>query len=333
MQREISIAPMVDISTIYFRQLLRLMSNNLKIYTEMLSSSQLTNSEYDISNLYIHPNERPIIGQLGGSDPETMAKAGFLLQSQGFSEININCGCPSCKVKEGSFGACLMLNPDLVRRICSEIRSQVQIPLTVKCRIGVDNHDTYPELLSFIDTVRQSGVNEFVIHARKAILKGLSPADNRRIPPLRYNWVYDLQKDFPSLKFHINGGITSHFMIQDNLSRGLGVMIGRLSYEDPYFFSKIDSLYFNTEDPIHTRKELLLAYAGACEDIQQGLGKRSNKVLMTKPIVNLFKNQRGSNPYRVMLDKASKDKNITFTQGVDMVIEKMEEINQEALNS
>ena len=187
MQREISIAPMVDISTVYFRQFMRILSKNTKIYTEMLSAAQIVKNPNEHNSLYIHPNEHPVVSQLGGNNPIVLSKATKVLQSFGYSEINLNCGCPSGKVKEGCFGACLMLNPDLVRQICSEMINSVSIPVTVKCRLGVDNSDTYPELFTFIDTVKQSGVNEFIIHARKAFLSGLSPAENRRVPELNYN--------------------------------------------------------------------------------------------------------------------------------------------------
>ena len=187
MHAEISIAPMIDISTIYFRQLMRILSKHTKLYTEMLSSTQLVKENFDEKILYIHPNECSVVAQLGGNDPITLSQAAALVELNGFSEINLNCGCPSCKVKEGSFGACLMLNPEHVRNICEEMKKTVSIPITVKCRLGVDDHDTYPELANFIEIVRQSGVSEFIIHARKALLSGLSPTENRKIPPLRYD--------------------------------------------------------------------------------------------------------------------------------------------------
>lgn len=333
MQREISIAPMIDISTLYFRQFMRLLSKSTKIYTEMLSAAQVVSENYLESNLYIHPNEFPIVGQLGGNNALMLSQAAMILQGKGFSEINLNCGCPSCKVKNGSFGACLMLNPEKVREICSEIKKNVDIPVTVKCRLGVDDHDTYPELVNFIGIVKESGVSEFIIHARKALLSGLSPAQNRKIPPLRYDWVYQLQTDFPELKLHINGGITEHSSIQDNLDRGLGVMIGRLSYEDPWFFRNIDSLYFGKPDFLNTRREALEKYAEACEEILQVSGSKANKSMISKPIVNLFKSQAGGHLYRNELDKAMKNKAIGFTQAVNSIIEIMEKINPEALDS
>jgi tRNA-dihydrouridine synthase A len=207
MKKEISIAPMVDISTVYFRQLMRILSRNTKIYTEMLSASGISRENFDLKSLYIHNNEHPIVAQLGGSNPSSLSHSAQILESLGYSEINLNCGCPSGKVKEGSFGACLMLNPESVFQLCSEMKRKLSIPLTVKCRLGVDDRDSYEELFEFIDTVKKSGVDEFVIHARKAYLNGLSPAENRTVPPLNYSWVYDLQRDFPSTRFHINGGI------------------------------------------------------------------------------------------------------------------------------
>lgn len=330
MKKEISIAPMVDISTVYFRQLMRILSRNTKIYTEMLSASNISKPSFEAKSVYLHPNEHPVIAQLGGSDASSLSSSAKILESMGYSEINLNCGCPSGRVKEGCFGACLMLNPSTVLELCSEIKRNISIPLTVKCRLGVDDRDSYEELFEFIDTVKKSGVNEFIIHARKAFLNGLSPAENRNVPPLNYNWVYDLQRDFPTTRFHINGGIVNHGLIQENLNRGLGVMIGRLSYEDPFFFRNIDSTYFLEEDNARSRKEILRLYADACEEIQENIGK-SNKVLMSKPIVNLFKGQKGNSRYRGELNKAVQDKSIGFTEVVENIINLMQDVNQEAL--
>lgn len=332
MKKEISIAPMIDISTVYFRQLMRILSKNTKIYTEMLSAASISKPSFDPKAYYIHHNEHPIIAQLGGSDPISLSKSAEILQSLGYSEINLNCGCPSCKVKEGSFGACLMLNPDHVRQICHEMKKVLTVPLTVKCRLGVDDHDSYEHVFQFIDTVNKAGINEFIIHARKAFLNGLSPAENRTVPPLKYDWVYQLQSDFPQIRFHINGGINNHIQIQENLERGLGVMIGRLSYEDPWFFRNIDSLYFNSDDSVFSRRELMESYSFACEEIQSNVGK-SNKTLMSKPIVNLFKNQKGNSKYRNEFNKLCQDKNLTFTQVIDSIIEIMDSINPESLDN
>lgn len=328
---DISIAPMVDVSTVYFRQLMRILSSNTKIYTEMLSSSQVIKDPLNSSMLYIHPNEYPVVGQLGGSDPEILAESALVLQNKGFSEINLNCGCPSSRVKNGCFGACLMLDPDLVQRLCSEMIKKVTVPVTVKCRIGVDNNDSYPELFNFIDTVCKSGVNEFIIHARKAYLSGLSPAENRTVPELKYSWVYELQKDFPGVKFHINGGISTHEAIKENLGRNLGVMIGRLAYEDPWFFKNIDSLYYQAPDKASTRGELLELYSYACEEIVLNSNTKPNKSLMTKPIINLFKNERGSKYYRAELDRLAKDKDSDFTENILEIIEFMKNINPDAI--
>ena len=311
---------------------MRILSKSTKIYTEMLSAANFVKGGFSESSFYIHPNEFPVVAQLGGCDGSSLAQAAQMLQSKGFSEINLNCGCPSSKVKDGSFGACLMLDPDKVQRICYEMKRNLSIPVTVKCRLGVDDHDSYPELLNFIDTVRQAGVHEFIIHARKALLSGLSPADNRKVPPLRYDWVYRLQSDFPAIKFHINGGINEHSMIRENLDRGLGVMIGRLSYEDPWFFRNIDSLYYGMEDTVHTRMEALEIYAATCEDVKRASGSNANKSMLSKPIVNLFKHQNGNSLYRSELNRLAKDKNIEFGVLVENIIEIMEKANPEALH-
>ncbi len=156
-----------------------------------------------------NPVEHPVVVQLGGSDPVKMAKAASICAAMGYNEININCGCPSPKVKEGAFGAVLMNEPKTVADIVAEMKKLVSVPVTVKCRLGVDDHDSYEEVSKFITTVSAAGASHFIIHARKAFLNGLNPKENRTVPPLRYDWVYKLVKDFPKLQFSLNGGLQS----------------------------------------------------------------------------------------------------------------------------
>jgi len=213
-----------------------------------------------------------VVVQLGGNDPTLLGAAASLCELKGFDQINLNCGCPSNRVQDGKFGACLMLEPELVRDCCAEMKRRVQIPVTVKCRLGVDDHDSYENLENFISIVSSSGVDEFVVHARKAILSGLTPTQNRTIPKINYEYVYQLQERFPDLKFHINGeiatdkqGIGRHDSIRQQINKGLGAMIGRVAYNYPWLFRNMDSLYYGVPDQGLNRREIILQYAEFCD--------------------------------------------------------------------
>ncbi|PSC72239.1 tRNA-dihydrouridine synthase A [Micractinium conductrix] len=205
----LSVAPMMDWTDLYYRQLARLISRHTWLYTEMVVDQTIIHTPYLDKFLWFPPEQRPIVCQLGGSDPQLLARAAAIVQRYGYDEINLNCGCPSDRVAgAGCFGAAMMLRPELVAACCKAMAEAVSTPITVKCRLGVDSFDSYPELARFIAAVASgSPVRHFIIHARKCLLKGLNPHQNRTVPPLRYEWVWALKRDFPHLDFSLNGGV------------------------------------------------------------------------------------------------------------------------------
>ena len=231
--RLISIAPMMDCTDRHDRYFLRLIAPHLLLYTEMITANALVHGERE-RFLAFDPNEHPVALQLGGADPQKVAYCAKLGEARGYDEINLNVGCPSDRVKSGQFGACLMLNPLLVAECVAAMCDAVKIPVTVKCRIGVDEHDSYDELHHFITKVSQAGCSVFIIHARKAWLNGLSPKQNREIPPLRYDIVWKVKQDFPKLTIIVNGGIKTCDDIAEQLGFVDGVMIGREAYANPF---------------------------------------------------------------------------------------------------
>ena len=204
-----SVAPMVDVSDKYFLYLMRLLSKHATLYTQMISESDLLDIKFGTyaNVLGFMPMQKPIVCQLGGNDPERLAEAAKIVEAHGFDEVNLNCGCPSSRVSKGAFGARLMFTPKLVAQIVKTVQNAVKIPVTVKCRLGVDDRDKWEEIVEFVHVVsEEGGCKKFIIHARKCHLKGLDPKQNRTIPPLKYDWVFRLAKEFPHLNFVINGG-------------------------------------------------------------------------------------------------------------------------------
>jgi tRNA-dihydrouridine synthase A len=233
--RRLCVAPMMDWTDRFDRYFLRQFSKHTWLYTEMVTTGAIIHGDQD-RHLQFFKDEHPIALQLGGSDPDALAKCAAIAEGYGYDEINLNVGCPSERVSSGSFGACLMAEPELVRDCVAAMKAAVKVPVTVKHRIGIDDMQSYEELCHFVDTVHQGGCDTFIVHARIAILKGLSPKENREIPPLKYNFVYDLKRDFPHLEIIINGGITDLAQAQLHLKDNKvdGVMIGRSAYHEPF---------------------------------------------------------------------------------------------------
>lgn len=254
--RRIAIAPMLEWTDRHCRYFFRLFSQNVLLYTEMITTGALLHSNPD--RLLTYDNfEHPIALQLGGSNPKDLASCAKLAVQYGYDEINLNVGCPSNRVQSGQFGACLMAKPELVRDCVAAMHAEVKIPITVKTRIGIDNQDSYDELVNFISEVAAAGCNVFIIHARKAWLNGLSPKENREIPPLRYDVVYRIKQDFPHLHIMLNGGITNLEQAKNHLAHVDGVMIGRAAYQHPYILAAIDQTFYgNTQNAI-TRQEVI----------------------------------------------------------------------------
>lgn len=329
MERRIVIAPMIDITNRFFRYFMRLLTRKATLYTEMIVDHLALHNHgiLDFSEV-----EHPIVAQIGGREPETTSSAAVLLEQLGYDEINLNCGCPSTKIKSGAFGACLMLDPGRVSTICTAIKSRVSIPVSVKCRLGVDDNDTYGEIVNFTEHVKASGVCDIIYHARKAFLRGLNPSQNRTVPPLNYEWVYSLREEFPEMRVAINGGVQTHSDIAGHFNRGVdSVMIGRLAYNNPWFFHNIDSLYYHEEDPSFSRLEILEDYGEYC-DLIQARERPLNHCYLAKPLTNLFHGERNNSHFRSELDKACKEKKSwEFKPVVDHLISFMQENNPEAL--
>jgi tRNA-dihydrouridine synthase A len=232
----ISVAPMMDVTDRHCRYFLRQVSARARLYTEMITTGALIHGDVD-RHLRFDPAEHPVALQLGGSEPDDLAHCAKLGEQYGYDEINLNIGCPSERVQRGAFGACLMAEPTLVAECVSRIRDRVSIPVTVKHRIGIDKVEGYDFVRDFVGTVAAAGCRTFIVHARNAILKGLSPKENREIPPLKYDFVHRLKRDFPQLEIVLNGGITTREQIEEQLRQVDGVMVGRAAYSNPWLLA------------------------------------------------------------------------------------------------
>jgi len=295
--RRLSIAPMMDHTDKHFRYLMRLLTKHSILYTEMITTGALIYGNRK-KFLDYNSNEHPIAIQLGGNNPKELLECSYMAENEGYNEVNLNIGCPSDRVQNGKFGACLMTEKELVAECVNNISSNIKIPVTIKTRIGIDNHDNYDFLRSFIDTVSIAGCETFIIHARKAILKGLSPRENRKIPPLNYQRVYKIKKEFPDLNIIINGGFTELNQIKSQLKYVDGVMIGRAAYQNPFLLSKIDSLIFNKPERFVTRHNILEKYKIYTEkQTQEGVNIKN----LTRHIIGLYQGQPGARKYRQML--------------------------------
>ena len=248
----ISIAPMMDWTDRHCRAFHRLLTKHSRLYTEMVTTGALLHGDQP-RHLDFNNEEHPVALQLGGSEPADLAACAKLGALWGYDEINLNCGCPSERVQRGSFGACLMAEPKLVADCVKAMVDKVLIPVTVKHRIGIDKSESYNFVSDFVGTVAEAGCSVFIVHARNAILKGLSPKQNREVPPLRYDFVYQLKRDFPSLTIVLNGGVRTSSEIEQHLAHVDGVMLGREAYHNPYWLATFDGDFFGDGEKIITR--------------------------------------------------------------------------------
>lgn len=294
LKRIISVAPMMDYTDRHCRYFLRLISRQVLLYTEMITAHAITQGDREYLLKY-HPAEHPVAFQIGGSNPQQLAVCAKIIEDYGYDEINLNVGCPSANVTEGHFGACLMKNPNLVAECMITMQQNVKIPITIKTRIGVDEFDSYEYLKNFIQLIAATGCKIFVIHARKAWLQGLSPKENREIPPLHYEVVYQLKKDFPNLIFIINGGIKTLVQAQEHLSYVDGVMIGREAYHNPYMLAKVDELFYGDTHPAPSRQEVVAAFISY---VEEQLRKGRHLKQLTHPILGLFQGLPGARAFR-----------------------------------
>ncbi len=298
--KQFAVAPMMEWTDRHYRYLARLMTKQTRLYTEMVTSGALVHGDRK-RFLQFNQSEHPIALQLGGSDPVEMKQSAIWGEQAGFDEININVGCPSDRVQSGRFGVCLMREPDQVAKCVSAMRDAVSIPVTVKCRIGVDNDDSYQFLTDFINQVANAGCETFILHARKAWLKGLNPKQNREIPELDYQRVYQLKRDYPDLNIWVNGGIESIDEVRNHLSHVDGVMIGRHAYKHPLFLLDVDKKIFNSaEYDSSSIEEIILKYTNYVEDNLK-LGVPLNA--MAKHILNMYQGVAGAKRWRRYLSE------------------------------
>jgi tRNA-dihydrouridine synthase A len=297
MSHRFSVAPMMDRTDRHCRYFHRLLTKRSFLYTEMLHANAVLKGDTE-KLLNHHTDEHPLVLQLGGSDPSALAEASSISEKFGYSEVNLNVGCPSSKVQKGRFGAILMKEPKLVAKCISQMKEATTLPVTVKCRIGVDDMDQNIHLDNFINEVSSAGCNTFIIHARKAWLKGLSPKDNREIPPLNYERVYELKNTFPDLKFIINGGIKSLHESSIHLQHVDGVMIGREAYENPLLLAEVDSVIFLDKKISTSRSDILKSLIPyIVEELERGT-KISH---ITRHLMGLFRGFNGAKNMRKYL--------------------------------
>ena len=298
MNRKVSVAPMMDCTDKHERYFLRLISKNVLLYTEMIVSEAIDRGDKN-KLLSFNLNEKPVALQLGGSSPKLLANAARVGEEFGYDEINLNLGCPSKKVEKNKFGACLIKEPNLVAECLNEMQSKTKLPVTVKTRIGYNDVEDYESLFNFINLLKSTGVKTFIIHARKAVLGKFTPKQNLNIPPLKYEMVYNLKKDFKDLEIIINGGITSTNQIKENLNKVDGVMIGRSIYHSPYILADIEKEIFNNKNVL-SREEIIKKLVPYVKD-EIKKGTRMNQIM--RHTLGLFHGQTGSSFWKRYLSE------------------------------
>ena len=298
MNRKVCVAPMMDCTDRHERFFLRLISKNVLLYTEMIVSEAISRGDKK-KLLTFNLNEKPLALQVGGSSPKLLAEAAKTGEDFGYDEINLNLGCPSRKVQKNKFGACLMKEPNLVADCLTEMMASCSIPVTVKTRIGYDDVEDYESLKNFIQILKKTGVKTFVIHARKAMLGKFTPKQNLNIPPLKYDIVYRLKKEFPDEEIIINGGINSIYQIKNHLEKVDGVMIGRTAYHSPYFLAEIEKEIFDNHNILSRTEVIERMFPYIKEEASKGT--RLNQIM--RHTIGLFHGQKGSADWKRYLSK------------------------------
>ncbi|MFT5102229.1 MAG: tRNA-dihydrouridine synthase A [Planctomycetaceae bacterium] len=302
LDRTISVAPMMGYTDKHARVLFRLVSPNCLLFTEMVVSSALLLG--DRNRFLDHGPDAPCALQLGGSNPTELAECAVIAERAGYQEVNLNVGCPSDRVQQGAIGACLMAQPELVGDCIAAMQAACDIPVSVKCRIGIDDQDSYEAFTNFIDVVSRKGSEVFYVHARKAILKGLSPRENREIPPLKYDYVERIQKDFPDLSFYLNGGIDSAETALNHLQKFPGVMMGRAPYKDPFLLARLESELYSR--PIPTRIEIIEQY------LDYGRNQKDAPRHLLKHLLSLYAGVNGARRFRRVLSTSMNQKDVSL---------------------
>ncbi len=299
-QLRLSVAPMMDWTDTHCRVFHRLLAPHARLYSEMVHANAVVLGDRS-RLLALDPVEHPVALQLGGSEPALLAQAARIGAEHGFDEINLNCGCPSDRVQAGRFGACLMREPALVAdSVAAMIAAVPEVPITVKCRLGVDDDHEWDHFLRFIDTIAEAGCRMFVVHARNAWLKGLSPKENREVPPLRYDWAYRLKQERPTLQVIVNGGIADAAEATAHLEHVDGAMLGRAAYHTPYLLHQLDVAWFG--GALRSRADLLRAYRPYVEaQLARGVYLKH----ITRHLLGLFSGQPGGRAFRQILSEGA----------------------------
>lgn len=292
--RRFCVAPMMDWTTPHFRYLARLLSRHTLLYTEMVTTGALIHG--DTARFLRHdPREYPLALQLGGSDADELAHCAALAEQYGFDEVNLNVGCPSDRVQNNMIGACLMGHPDKVAAGVHAMQRATSLPVTVKHRIGINGKESWSDLCRFIETVAATGCRTFIVHARIAILEGLSPKENREIPPLKYDWVYELKQSYPELEIIINGGIRTFDECHQHLTHTDGVMLGREAYHNPWLLAGVDAEFFGAPAPCPSRHDALRAMLPFIEsELERGVFLNH----ISRHLLGLFHGQPGGRQFR-----------------------------------
>jgi len=325
MKRIVSVAPMMDCTDRHDRFFLRLISKNVMLYSEMVATKSAIHGDRKKILTY-SPEEKPLALQVGGSDKKELAEVSKIAEDMGYDEININLGCPSKKVQKNMFGACLMKEPNLVSDCINEMVNSCSIPVTAKTRIGFDNTENFDYLNNFIKKMKEAGCKTFIIHARKAILKGLTPKQNLNIPKLNYEMVYSIKKENPDLEIIINGGISKIEEIKNHLKKCNGVMIGRAIYQNPYFLVDIEREIFNVKNN-PTREDIakeLLKYL----EKEVKLGTKVNHVM--RHTVGLYHGQNGSKSWKRYLsdNMMARDSDFQKAKHIMTIVQNNEKVNR-----
>ena len=296
----LSVAPMMDWTDTHCRAFHRVLAPHARLYTEMVHANAVIHGDRE-RLLGFDDSEHPVALQLGGSEPELLAQATRIAAEWGYDEVNLNCGCPSDRVQAGRFGACLMREPALVAEcVAAMIEAAGGVPVTVKCRLGVDDDSEYDRFLGFIDAIAAAGCAEFTIHARNAWLQGLSPKENREVPPLRYEWAYRLKRERPDLPVVVNGGIATLEEATAHLAHADGAMLGRAAYHDPYLLHRLDAAWYGSE--VRTRAQLLRDYRPYVEaQLARGVFLKH----ITRHVLGLFAGERGGRAFRQVLSEGA----------------------------
>lgn len=323
LDRTFSIAPMLDWTDRHYRYFARLMSANALLYTEMVTTGAILHGRGDY--LAYNQEEHPLALQLGGSNPTDLARCAKLAAERGYDEVNLNVGCPSDRVQNGRFGACLMAEPELVAECVDAMKQVVDIPVTVKTRIGIDAQDSYEFLTQFIDIVQAKGCSDFIMHARKAWLSGLSPKENREIPPLDYGRVYQLKRDYPLLNISINGGVTTLAQAKEHLAQLDGVMMGREAYQNPYILAEVDQVLCGRQREVISREAVIEAMLPYIEAHLQSGGRLNH---ITRHMIGLFQGLPGARAWRRYLSENAHKNGA----GVEVVRQALQSIQTEIVD-